>query len=1383
MTIRKHSRHLLAASIFLAAGCSTSDNTEQNTGADEKPLAAPSLAVNNADQSLDTEQAFSMLMNNDGGMASQCSVTPALPSGLHLLPSGGSCTIAGATLAEMPQTTFTVTARNSAGASSVEFELDITDEAPLQAPAFENGLAASSTANAGQSYLFRLPNTGGAISACHVSPALPEGLVLITSANGCVISGAANTTLASTDFTITAENAAGAVSHPLAITIIGGDALASPMLVNPTQNRFTTSTHDVLAIQLDNTGGPANECSIQPTLPDGFAIYKHQGTCGVIGASAAPNAETQYQLSAINSSGSSTIGFSLTVNEPAIALPNLTSSIALLTPQVGDAVFHSIDNNGGRVFQCNSNPELPAGLQLNATNGSCVIHGKAQIAAEQASYQISGTNAAGTSEANLAVAVSPVSAPILVADQMAFTLDTDEAFSLTLNNTGGAISECNVLPSLPDGLHLVTAENNCVVAGATLAEMPQTSYQITASNSTGATSVDIRITVTDSQPLLAPDLGDQPQTLSGTVNQSLQITIPNQAGMIAQCSTAPVLPAGLLLITSPEACVVAGATDTASSASEYRITATNSAGSSSTDLTISINGGDAIAAPQLVTPIETNLVLTTHRSFNLQLQNSGGAASTCSASPALPEGLVIYETRGGCGISGAVSQVSAAQNYRLAAVNASGNSTVDIRLQIDAPALMSPQMTQTDLSTTLTVGDTLLLDMLNAGGAATACSSTPPLPAGLSTKIVGDSCVVHGTALLETASQDYQISATNTVGTDELLMSITVEPQPPQAPAFVALGSNFFSWQQGSAVALTLTNTGGPVDRCESEPTLPMGLNIVIQDDSCAVIGQPSAHASTATYVLSGRNNTSTTTQDVIIEVPASNTYNGDGPDPEGYDHIAVLVENRSVDNIVTALHTDVNDESSVLRIASTGFPNRIKQIQTSHGELITDADAIDDLFSLFIDPVNGIVEIHAQTPFDAESDPLFYSIQLELGTQTQNVLMRLYDIQRGNASEPLTISSFTELVSFLEGQFVSEHIGFDLINLSVATNQNMSDMYVRLDRDIDARSTEQTPWPGYNLRGTLDGGRHVITGLHLADYAVFLKGKDRFNPIHLKDIGLVDVKAAGHILTSTAATDSFDGVFVEGLLDYSGFASNLSIRVAPFSISGTVTRTYSNMFIDIGDRGNRLVTAGGFMATPSAPVFFKSGYANGSMEIDPDISLYGFIGGYQGLGNQVSIFSSQVSMFISAMRFDIPNESDPSSPIAALVGGFGQSSLGLPDLADTPTDNTWRFIKDRGNSTIVRHVGNSGRDRNNDGIADTGTENQTNWEPSGLLEADAKRATSYTGKWGNHDFDVTDGYIPVLKNMPYPHIEGASWMDAEDPGVVYQRMTYDSYMTDPRLP
>ncbi|CAA0103448.1 Uncharacterised protein [BD1-7 clade bacterium] len=1381
MTIKKHSRYLLVTSVLLAAGCGTDNNTNQNTGADEKPLAAPSLAVNNADQSLDTEQAFSMLMNNKGGMASQCSVTPALPTGLHLLPSGGSCTIAGATLAEMSPTTFTVTARNSAGASSVEFELDITDEAPLQAPAFENGLATSSTANAGQSYLFRLPNTSGAISACHVSPALPEGLVLITSANGCVISGAANTTLASTDFTITAENAAGAVSHTLAITIIGGDTLASPMLVNPTQNRFTTSTHDVLAIQLDNTGGPANECSIQPTLPDGFAIYKHQGTCGVIGASAMPNAETEYQLSANNSSGASTIGFSLTVNEPAIALPNFTSSNALLTPQVGDAVFHAIDNNGGRVFQCNSSPELPAGLQLSATNGSCVIHGKARVAAQQASYKISGTNASGTSEVNLIVNITPVSAPTLTAEQTAFSLDTDEAFSLTLNNTGGAISECTAAPSLPDGLHLISAENNCIVAGATLTEIPPTSYQITASNSTGSASVNIQITVTDSQPLLAPDLGDQPQTLNGTVHQSLQIHISNQGGVVAQCNTVPALPTGLLLVTSPEACVVAGAANTALPPSAYRITATNSAGSSSTDLTISISGGDAIAVPQLVAPVETNLLLTTHRSFNLQLQNSGGAASTCNATPALPEGLVIYETRGGCGISGAVSQVSASQNYRLAAVNASGNSTVDIRLQIEAPALTSPQMTQTDLSTTLTVGDTLLLDMLNEGGAVSACSSTPVLPAGLSTKIVGDSCVVHGTALLESASQDYQISATNTVGTDELLMSITVEPQPPQAPAFVALGSNFFSWQQGSAVALALTNTGGTVDRCESEPTLPMGLNIVIQDGSCAVIGQPSAPVSSATYVLSGRNNTSTTKQEVIIEVPASNTYTGDGPDPEGYDHIAVLAENRSVDNIVTALHTDINDESSVLRIGSTGFPNRITQVQTSHGQLITDADAISDLFSLFIDPVNGIVEIHAKTTFDAESDPLFFSIQLELGTETQNILLRLYDIQRGNASEPLTISNFAELVSFLEGEFTSEHIGFDLINLSTASNQNMSDLHVRLDRDIDARSTEQTPWPGYNLKGTLDGNRHIITGLRLAERAVFLKGKDRFNPIHLKNIGLVDVKATGSLITSSSVSDSYENIFVEGLLDYSGFGSNVSINASPFSMSGTVKSVYSNMFIDLGDRGNRLIRAGGFMTTPAAPVFFHSGYANGSIEVDPDIAFYGRVGGYQGLGGQLSIYANQVAMFISAMRFDIPNESDPSRPTTTLVGGFGSASLRLPPLTNSPTDYTWRFIKDRGDTDIVRHVGNSARDMDNDGVADTHSD--TNWESAGILEVDAKRSSSYTGEWGKHDFDITDGYIPVLKNMPYPHIEGATWMDAEDPSVVYQRMTYDKYLTDPRLP
>lgn len=987
----------------------------------------------------------------------------------------------------------------------------------------------------------------------------------------------------------------------------------------------------------------------------------------------------------------------------------------------------------------------------------------------------SGESDSGSNNAK-APANPPLQAPSVSLSKTQHSLDTQQAFSVLLDNKGGASSLCTAVPKLPKGLDLVSSKTSCLITGATLTSLPSTTFRITASNSAGESTLDFTLTVNDTQPLLVPHFDTQtPTSLQAKTNKPIHLSLASDGGSIGQCTITPELPSGLFLLNSPAACVIAGASEYSLQETPYTIVANNSAGQSSHELTIGITGGNTLAAPIMAQPSNNQFVMTTQNSFSLQLQNSGGPVSKCETSPALPEGLVVYQSSGSCGISGSSAKPLPETQYSVSGINSSGTNKVNVSLTINEPSLQPPTLSLSTTTNSLFIGDSFLQEITNQGGMATQCTSQPILPAGLITSIVAGNCVIHGTARLASKLSTYQISANNNAGSDSLNLSLEVREQPPQAPSFVVLNSNFFSWSQSSAVSLELNNNGGNISICSVTPTLPNGLSLVRQKGNCNILGSANQPQSSTSYLIVGRNDTGTTEQTVIIEVIENTAYAGEGPDPANYDHVVTLAENRDINAGIVSLHRDINNPEAILQLTSSGFPNRIKQIRSSTNELMTAPADIDQRFRLFIDPATGIVEIRVQKTFDYERDAAFYSIDLELGNEIVTLLLRLYDIQTGSANEPLKVATFDELQSFLQGQFVSDHIGFELISLPTTTQQNLANLTVELDRDIDASSTQldNQNWPGYHLEGHLNGKQHVIKGLKMAQNTYFLSQPASNSPktMILSNLGLTGVEANSPVIVGRGLSNVTRNFFVEGVMPLKDL---FRVNTAPLQLTGLIDRVYTNMYIDVGvHRPGTRVAVSALTSPPSAPARVRSGYSNGRIVTDGSSQMIGDFSGLTVRGN-VSVDSS--TQFLSAVQLDITNPAFIHNGVGQLnIGGIGRGRN-----LNFGSNSTLRFIKDRNNSSIIRHVGNLDRDTDNDGIADAGATGQ-NWESAGILEADAKRSSNYTGAWLNSDFDLSDGFIPVLKNMPYPHIPGASWMSAADPGVAYQHHMYDYYLQDPR--
>ncbi len=135
-----------------------------------------------------------------GSSPTGCSASPSLPDGLYINPT--SCAIFGTALVQQSLTYYTITATNDFGNGTTVAGIEIN---PGQPPQITYSNAVNSYAvNNTIPTLYPTSSTGGAPSACAVSPALPGGLFIDTST--CAISGTPTVRQLPTSYTITPSN-------------------------------------------------------------------------------------------------------------------------------------------------------------------------------------------------------------------------------------------------------------------------------------------------------------------------------------------------------------------------------------------------------------------------------------------------------------------------------------------------------------------------------------------------------------------------------------------------------------------------------------------------------------------------------------------------------------------------------------------------------------------------------------------------------------------------------------------------------------------------------------------------------------------------------------------------------------------------------------------------------------------------------------------------------------------------------------------------------------------------------------------------------------------------------------------------------------------------
>ncbi|MBM7072605.1 hypothetical protein JQC92_11295 [Shewanella sp. 202IG2-18] len=687
---------------------------------------------------------------------------------------------------------------------------------------------------------------------------------------------------------------------------------------------------------------------------------------------------------------------------------------------------------------------------------------------------------------------------------------------------------------------------------------------------------------------------------------------------------------------------------------------------------------------------------------------------------------------------------------------------------------MAPELNitgESDLS--FTINESLLFEITNSGDPVTDCSISPALSQPLEIRKIGSTCVLSGVADAEFEKKNFTVTGSNDAGTSSVELSLEVVQT---VPVFTSTLESLYQLQVQQPFELLINIQSANAEICTVSPELPIGLSIASINGHCVINGVPTEVSPSTSYTLAAENSGGTEQTSFNIQVEPLSEYLGDGPNPVNFDFVSEISEKDNPELIVTAVREDNFDYDSVLRLQSNGFPNIIKSIKTSSGLNLTSAEDIASLFKLHIDPNSGEVEVHLTRQLNFEQDAAFYELNLELGSESVAVLVRLYNVQNGTEAEPLTISNLSELRSFADGQFITENIGFDDIDLGENANrsdQNLVNLFISLDRDIDASASTTSPWEAFELEGTIDGNKHVIFNLTTADNG-FIYNNDHYDLAKIKNIGFDNATFKSRFIY--VANGELNSIYLTGTATPDESAS---LYFSPLSAAiNPITRVYTNLYVDLGE--NLTVTRakiGGIFGVIGSFFYLESAYSNGTISghfesVSSTVQVGGIVGG--SIFNYSDRF--RPSLMYSAMKLDIRGNQGRIG-----VGGFGSQYLEYPEGEISSSDYQWRFVKDRGNPSIIRNVGNLHRDLNNDGIADENGEGP-DISGSGISEAQLTLAETFTGLWIAEDshFDIQEGEFPVLKGMPYPHTLGSSWLNAEDPGVAHQRATYNDYLTKP---
>ncbi|EMN26802.1 PF07603 family protein [Leptospira kirschneri serovar Sokoine str. RM1] len=278
--------------------------------------------------------------------------------------------------------------------------------------------------------------------------------------------------------------------------------------------------------------------------------------------------------------------------------------------------------------------------------------------------------------------------------------------------------------------------------------------------------------------------------------------------------------------------------------------------------------------------------------------NISGSIEQCSSNPALPTGLLIDGKT--CNISGTPTLNQPATNYTITASNQSESKNVTIVITVNAnpPAALNFAVPVFTFTAGALPGFAPIAPSYT--GTITNCISDIPLPTGLFLETTN--CSISGSPTTTQGPTNYTITASNSFGSTNTVITITINIAPPSALNYA--GSPFV-FTQGATIAIIHPTYTGTVTACNSDIPLPAGL---ILGTTCAISGTPTTIQPATNYNITASNASGSISFPITITVnlapPSALSYAGT---PFTFTQGATITTaTPSVTGTVTACNSDI---------------------------------------------------------------------------------------------------------------------------------------------------------------------------------------------------------------------------------------------------------------------------------------------------------------------------------------------------------------------------------------------------------------------------------------------------------------------------------------------